>query len=375
MANPLTGDFDAVLQVSGGTVNRLMATMHQNRDAKPSLPTFPHSVGLRLGDDLEIDGVRGTMWAQVSVPTIELIHGVDDRFRLELAVRARYVPDAGTEPLAEFIDGVVHAEYRLEDIDPNCLGWRKDASEFLWFRVVDDSVSFHGTAANDESFLAVSATVDEQDVIDKVTRQLRLLLKTRFAPMPHRVSKRFRRGSMRTLNVGIGHSAVAIPLEGGGQLASVDQVVLDGHDLAVAISADYILSKIQPTLDDLKDNFFEQIHFHSVTSTDLGFLGGIDWLTVDFYYTVTLTSAWAEWTGGSAFGMNAGLITVHISGQAVTGKSGYNITFDVTQHLVVSFDASVEGLSLSAGGTPAVDIHYGGPFAGEVKANAKPKIQ
>ncbi len=30
MANALTGDFEGVLQVSGGTINRLLATLHQN---------------------------------------------------------------------------------------------------------------------------------------------------------------------------------------------------------------------------------------------------------------------------------------------------------------------------------------------------------
>jgi hypothetical protein len=32
MSNFLTGDFDAVVQLSRGTVNRLLATTHQNKE-------------------------------------------------------------------------------------------------------------------------------------------------------------------------------------------------------------------------------------------------------------------------------------------------------------------------------------------------------
>src|SRR5438105_13350946 len=140
MANPLTGDYDAVLQVSGGTVDRLMASIHQNVDAQPPLPSFPHSTTLRLGDDEVIDGVKGTLWAQVGVPRIELVHGADDRFFVEIGIRARYVPDVGSEPLREFINGNVRAEYQLADIDPSCLGWRRGGGDYLGFHVVEDSV-------------------------------------------------------------------------------------------------------------------------------------------------------------------------------------------------------------------------------------------
>ena len=89
MANPLTGDFDAVLQVSGTTVNRLLASMHQNAGDKPQLPSFPHLIGLRIGDPHPIDGMRGSIRAQVSAPQIELIHGADNKFHLEVSIRAR----------------------------------------------------------------------------------------------------------------------------------------------------------------------------------------------------------------------------------------------------------------------------------------------
>jgi hypothetical protein len=123
MSNPLTGDFDAVFQVSGATVNRLLASMHQNAFTNRDLPSFPHTVQIRIGDDRALDGVRGFTQVQLGCPRIELIHGATDRFILVVDVRARYRPDPGTEPLPEFIHGTVRAEYRIRDIDPSCYGW------------------------------------------------------------------------------------------------------------------------------------------------------------------------------------------------------------------------------------------------------------
>src|SRR5262245_50883404 len=120
MPNPLTGDFDVVLQVSGGTVNRLLASMHQNAFANAKLPSFPHSVRIRIGDEHTVDGVRGRLDAQIGVPRVDLPHGATDRFILNVGIRAWYRPDPGTTPLPAFLHGIVRAEYRVEDIDPAC---------------------------------------------------------------------------------------------------------------------------------------------------------------------------------------------------------------------------------------------------------------
>src|SRR5436190_908218 len=201
MTNLLTGDYDAVLQVSASTINRLLASMHQNDWSNPNTPSFPHSVGIRLGDDVEIDGVRGTAWAQVGVPRITLIDGSTDRFHLEVGLRIRYVPDPGTEPLATYIHGTLDADYELADIDPNCRGWKKLASEYLWFRVVEDSIRFTGTTGEDEWLpTLVGAGVDEAAILANVTTQLATLLVFTFDPAPQKAGPQFRRGSFKTLD-------------------------------------------------------------------------------------------------------------------------------------------------------------------------------
>jgi hypothetical protein len=81
---------------------------------------------------------------------------------MEFGLRARYRPDPGSKPPADIIHGTVRAQYRIHDIDPNCLGWRGIAGDYLWLRVVDNSVSFDGTAYNDSNYFMQATLIDEQ---------------------------------------------------------------------------------------------------------------------------------------------------------------------------------------------------------------------
>ena len=50
MWNFLTGDFDAVVQLSRGTVNRLLATTHQNKEGySKKMPLSPQKLAVGLG--------------------------------------------------------------------------------------------------------------------------------------------------------------------------------------------------------------------------------------------------------------------------------------------------------------------------------------
>jgi hypothetical protein len=77
MSNFLTGDFDAVFQLSRGTVNRLLATTHQNKKGySKTMPLSPQKLVSRIGDFESVtvgEGqVHGTAWVQIPVPTIEI---------------------------------------------------------------------------------------------------------------------------------------------------------------------------------------------------------------------------------------------------------------------------------------------------------------
>jgi len=77
MWNFLTGDFDAVVQLSRGTVNRLLATTHQNKQGySKTMPLSPQKLAGRIGGYESVTAgegqVHGTAWVQIFVPTIEI---------------------------------------------------------------------------------------------------------------------------------------------------------------------------------------------------------------------------------------------------------------------------------------------------------------
>ena len=380
MANPLTGDFEAVLQVSSGTINRLLASIHQNHGIKNDLPQFRHSVPLRVGDATPIDGMRGTLWAQASVPRIELIHGSTDRFRLEFAVRARYIADPDTTPLPELIHGTVRAEYQMVPIDPQCFGWRTLAADYLWFRVIGRTVSFTGTAVNDSVVGGLVEIVDQAAIDARITKLVRRLLETEFTPTPHKVtSARFRRGMLLSLNLGVQRSLVAVPVSlGGGQpqgnIQSITQDALEGSDFAIAIAGEAIAARVQSYLDQLKASFATQLSFKHRTYIDLGDLGDLDVLTVDITWSIKLASASAQWAGGAIpfLTSSAGAIVISLKCEARTQKKLFNVDADAIVVLELVFDAANERFNVVLKGTPVVNIT--GPLAGEAAPYLKPQL-
>lgn len=378
MANPLTGDFEAVLEVSGGTLNRLLASLHQNGGVDPAFPSLPHLARLRIGDPTPLDGMRGSVAAQISVPHLELIHGSTDRFWLEVGVRAQYRPDAGSVRLPEIVHGTVRAQYRLDGVDPACRGWRTLAADHVWVRVVDDTVSFTGTAYDQADPWSVITAVDEPAALARVTRLLTVLLKTQFEAAPHRVSRRFQRGAMRSLAAG-GASGVVLPLglDGDpvpGRIDSLTSLALGGRDLALAISAEAILARVRPILDDFKAAFNLVYRFRFKLNVDAGIFD-VDVVTIDITWRITIASATVSWTGGviPLLGFSAGLLTVTVAGQARTQKPQYNWDFTATILILVNFDAAREGFTFTPVGTPTVAIT--GPFAPTVRAQAQAEVE
>jgi len=360
MANPLTGDFEAVLQISGSTINRLAATMHQNAFTNPQLPSFPHMIRMRIGDDYAIDGVRGLVFGQLGVPRIHLIHGVTDRFGVEVHVRAWYRPDPGTNPLPTYINGTVHAEYTLKEIDPQCFGWSKLASDYLWIRVVKDSVTFRGTGEDDMDPvldpIAGVSTADPAAVaaanIDKVTKQIANQLAVRFEPTPHQVSKRFRRGSMRSLNAPIGGSAVAIAIglsgEPVGNIHSINNLLLEGSDLAIGVSITYILSTMEPLLNAIKA-FNTTVPVHIST----GKYNPIP--DFDTIYHVGVHPPTVEWDPH----ISHALLKITVNGWANTNSIAPNATVKITQDIRLEFDAG-NGNFLLTPLSPEVNVDLSG---------------
>jgi peroxiredoxin len=171
MANPLTGDFEAVVQVAVRQINGLLATLHQNGlDSDPALKLL-HSVRARVGDagrrtpdvaafgdwaleyqqarptgprppirDLLVaasppgaaqriegtfedldpvidpsppDLVRGTLALQLSTVRLSVAGGSTSEVTVHADIRARYEPDPGTTSLPEAINGEVRAVHEV----------------------------------------------------------------------------------------------------------------------------------------------------------------------------------------------------------------------------------------------------------------------
>lgn len=387
MSNRLTGEYEAVLQISGGTFDRLLATMHQNGFADPSKPSFPHVTHFRLEDDRVEGGLRGSLSAQIGVPNLGLIDGATDRFRIEFGLRARYRADPGSRQLADVIHGTVRAEYRFRDIDERCWGWQGIADEYLWMRVVEDSVSFEGIVHDESSGLAVIGVLDEEKVKALVTKQLAGLLATRFQPTPQPIGKRFRHG-VRCLAFGPGpdQSAVAIPLGLSSEIPvgdpeSMQEPFLGRRDFGLAVSSDYVTARMQSQLVPMV-GLRRDLHVHG----DAGLAGGLE---VDYH--VRLDSIEARWLGPlstpspqpgqglirARFGGSGWATRLYKSGVFEIGSvtlDDLKMTFSGEQLLMLSFDPSGERVTISAFGPPSVSVFYGGPFGNEMRPRAQDEI-
>jgi len=361
MPNKLTGDFEAVLQVSAATVNRLLATLHQNAFTNSNLPSFPHLVRMRIGDDHPIDGVRGLVYGQVGAPRAELIHGVSDRFWLEVGVRVWYRPDGGTTPLPAFIHGTVRAAYHFEKIDPSCLGWAKLATQYLWVRVIQDSVTFQGTTAEDKNAIAEAIGLStpaeaaaEDASIAKVQRQIAGLLAHQFEATPHPLKPGFRRDLMRSLNVPLAGSSVAVALglsvEPAGSINSVEHPFLDDADIGLAINIDFLFGLAQPMLDKVAQfNMIVPVH-KDLPLKDF-----------DTVYRVRVDPPSIAWEPNGWYGV----IKVKVHGTAKTDSIAADATFDVDQNIILQFDAG-RGTIVASAASPLVKTHADGLYAGTV---------
>jgi peroxiredoxin len=364
MPNRMTGKLDAVLQVSGSTVNRLLASMHQNAGSPKGLPAFPHSTFLRIGDDegTRVDGVVGVARVQVSVPHLELVHGSRDRVVFHAWVRAHYLPDSGSTPLPQFVYGRVRVEYGIE-----MLGDPSQERMFYVMKPAPDGVSFTSEGPDTSADAAI-------------TRQIVALLQTTYQMTPHPVQKEFDHRRLRSLVAG-GVQAVEQGLDlkgnqavGGELLDDLNEIFLAGKDFGVAVSQEYILSNIQPTLDALKaasNLFFDVKITAKVPAWGLfGFLGWWEITVAEGTYRIAITQASAKWSGGPA-----GVITLDIQGTAVTPSILPNASFGVSHKLLLKFDPVTETLWIDSSDPPQVSADVSGPFGGFIEGRLKSEVE
>jgi hypothetical protein len=360
MANLLTGDYDAVVQVSESTFNRLLASMHQNAWQDTSRPSLPHTVGVRLGDDGPIDGVRGSAWAQIGAPYLRLINGATRQFELEVPVRMRYRPDPGTTYIPTYSVGPLRATYEIVDISPSCFGWGRVASQYLWIRLVEGSVIFNGDSVFSETDAAGTAAIDVGAAREKIARQIALLLTTTFAAKPQRMSSQFQQRLFKSIceddgsiseaapvflpwvpDVPVGGNAAAVPIAvtdppSPTSIDSIEHSLLAGRDLAVAVSEGVVMQAVNSAVDRLRNY---------TSSTTVTWTIGVEPFayTDSTVYHGQVNQASAVWVPQDT----SAQILLDASGHAHTDSILPDFNFRISQPLRLQFDPISESLTLT----------------------------
>jgi peroxiredoxin len=346
VANPLTGDFDAVVQLSMPTLNRLLASMHQNHGNDAGLPTLPHRTEVSLpwnGDKPfggSLAGIKGRAGVQIGAPTVALIANEPRAVNMSCWIRARYYPDPQTASLPEFIHGRIVARYEVKPITLSILF---GASFIL------------ATASSEDANITFTDSGLNSADKEKVTGLIRDFLRTKGTAVlglpPHISSGAV---DFRGLIDGQGRQAVALPITltdaapGAGNLG---RVFLEGGDFAIAISKEAILTLIQPYIE----------YFNKTPQPDFSFT------RLGFHPTYKLSmTATVDWPNGGA-------LTLDISGTAKTSHKisvkvnvfGYSVgvdvikvfpdvDFGVRQSFTFHLNSSNQSISIEPSGKPNV---------------------
>ena len=289
MANALTGEFDVVAQFSVPAVDRLLAGMH-------GIKRFPHSLSLRIDDRpqrpehawptaVEIIDIAGEsvvdphriqdLWPpppaaasrfgnvvnhhfpelvglpplvpsrlhgraqlQLAPPTLEIADGPASRIRVRMPVRARYVADPQTPPLAEFVTGDVLITTTVSQITAQ-VG-----------RVVD--IDLRGNAVQavfEPSWSSRPLAPEDMAAINRlITNTLRTSVLPSNTALPADIeAMAFKAFSTPAPAIAALLNMTTAP----GNPASVQRVFLGGADFAFGVGADALRASFQPALDQI----------------------------------------------------------------------------------------------------------------------------
>jgi peroxiredoxin len=387
MANTLTGDYEAVLQISVRQINGILATLHQNGVDPNVSPSFPHSGSIRIGGDLPfvagvemvrfrdwlskaIQGsgatggaveharamfaakappgsqrmflkawddldrgvivqtpggpVRGRVDFQASTPTISIPAGTLSEVTVHAWVRAHFYPDSGALP--EPIHGEVRARYIAK---PRTL---TDGRRVLRVEVSSQDSQLE--------FLAAPGTGLSPADVQDIALQVRAALRKHFVPVDVTLPADFAFADFKALGAGP-TEVIALPLSlaGGampsGSLASVTNHFLGSSEFAIAVSKESTQKSFDALIAAMKAKA------GSIQITVSGMLGTA-------HYAVSVSNIAVVWKAGS----------IELSGKIDLisdrwwAPNGW-ITF--TQAVTVTLDVPTQTISLIALGEPQVD--------------------
>ncbi len=299
MPNPLTGDFDAVVQIATRQINGLLATLHQNgasadaplkllhsartqvgelRHRGPELEAFgdwvvqlertrppdsrqpirdrlvaasPPGAARRVAASLEEleafpvpaprDVIRGTAALQLSTVRVSVAEGSTSEITVHADARVRYEADAGTTELPEHVHGEVRAVFEVRKV-----GAGAGARLIVEPSAEDQKIEFVPRPASGLS---------DADIA-RITGQVRKVLRERIVMPPIDLPDGFPFTGFKGLGSGQ-NTAIALPLQLSGSpapptgLGGITQPALGSSGFAFAVGREYVASQI--ALDGIRD--------------------------------------------------------------------------------------------------------------------------
>jgi peroxiredoxin len=370
MANNLTGDFEAVVQVSIRQINGLVATLHQNGASEDAPLKLQHSVAMRVGDvhkkppDVTVFGdwvlayqraresgglnsahrhlveyaplgaakaieaafdkldagtaeeppVRGVARMQLSSPTLSLPADSTSEVTVHAWVRAQYTPDAGTTDLPQPVHGEVQATFEVR----RQLSRRGKQQLVIQPSAQDGKVLFLAAPGSGLSATDVAA----------ISAEVRKAVRESFTVLPVDLPEDFAFTQFKAVGSGPGQAIVLpIKLSGAGppagNIQSVTSWFIGSSGVAFAVSKEYVEGLLQTFLDSI------------AADPSFKFLG----ITIPVSFSLGLS-----WADG----------TVTVVGRVEIHNPGPNQWIEFRQALTLELDDVTQTVTLKPAGEPTV---------------------
>lgn len=388
MANPLTGDYEAVVQIAARQINGLLGTLHQNGGLQNAALKLLHSVTLRIGDpprrapDLEVFGdwlleyhrsrpgrgfrdfraqvpttappgaakmltdaiagfdrdwvieippdvVRGMARCQVASVTISVPPGSSTEITVHAQVRAHYYPDSGTTPLPAPIHGELRATFNVRRM-------RTHSGTRLLIQPSTDDSKY--------AFIAAPGTGLSEPEQSRLAAEVRKVIRDGLTLLPVDLPSNFPFSDFKGLGSG-SNQVIALPLQLSGAglpasgLGSLTQSFIGSSGFAFAVSKEHLSGLIAV------EKIREAISRRRITvGIDLGWLGSV---------TATYT---LRFSSGPTLTFKSGVIEISGRVEAETSTTlapnGF-IEFKVPVRF--ELDTSSQAVNIERAGEPDVD--------------------
>ncbi|RBP45268.1 AhpC/TSA family protein [Roseimicrobium gellanilyticum] len=349
MANSITGQFDAALQISVQRINGLLATMHQNRwereqNPNSKLATFPHTDKIRLGplpfhidpallqiavwfqnrgegnaenapnpndsglssflNGLPPETAAGLMehfvnWHSAATSATEAA-GSMARGLAEVQISAPSISLANGDMNKVTVHVFIRARYLADSPSP-LLPERIHGEVRIGYEMKREGNSLKVVPSEDDSKISfISATSIAHVVTAAITKEIILLVRERFRPNFVDVTSDFGfsaafkalgSGSSQVLAMPVSLTPDGVP---AGNVDSLNSAWLGNQDFALAVSKEFVGGKFEPALAPLR-------------GFSVRFTVNVDVLIFGFSvaeFTLRILDARLEWS--------AGLVTLRI---------------------------------------------------------------